>query len=232
MILSAHQPAYLPWIGYFAKIAQSHTFVLHDRSRIGRRNMLHRNRILTANGPLMLTVPLAHADVRAELPLNEIRVVDDGWRRRHWKAIQLAYRRAPHFAQHADFLADYYRRPYRTLDELCLPFLHYCAEALELDVPLLRVSRLDLPAFDRRTIIPTLCAAFRADEFIAGPHAVDYLDVNEIEELGIRLRIFSFDHPEYPQLHPGFTSHLSVLDLLMNCGPASGGLLKGALDGP
>ncbi|MFE9913404.1 WbqC family protein [Streptomyces clavifer] len=227
MILSAHQPAYLPWIGYFAKIAASDAFVLHDQSRIGRANMLHRNRIGTADGPLLLTIPLDHAGLRAELPLNEIRLLDDGWRRKHWKAIQMAYRRAPYFEQHAEFLAGYYGRTYETLDEVCLPFIEYSMRELKLDCPLYRISQLELPAYDRQSIIPVLCGAFGADRFVAGPHALDYLDQVPIRDAGITVDVFDYHHPVYPQIRRGFTSHLSVLDLLMNCGPASAGLVKG-----
>ncbi|MGW8379830.1 WbqC family protein [Streptomyces sp. ODS28] len=228
-VLSAHQPAYLPWLGYFAKMASSDAFVLHDRSRIGRRNMLHRNRIGTADGPMLLTVPLAGRDVRDERPLNEIRLVDDGWRRKHWKAIQLAYRRAPYFDLHAEFLADYYATAHETLDEACRPLIAYFAAALGVSTPTWQLSDLGLPPVDRQTIIPELCREFGADTFIAGPQARDYLDREAVARDGVRVEFFSYAHPEYPQLHGGFTSHLSALDLLVNCGPGAADVLKESL---
>lgn len=227
MILSAHQPAYLPWLGYFAKMAGTDRFVVHDLSLIGRGNMLNRNRIGTANGPLLLTVPLDHRDLRAGLPLNRIRLVDDGWQRRHWKAVRLAYRRASYFADHAGFLEDYYRGTYTTLDQLCRPFLEYCVTALKLDCAVTWMSELDLDGIDRQTVIPLLCKRFGAEEFIVGPHAVDYLDTDAIAAAGIRLSVFDYDHPRYPQPHTEFVSHLSVVDLLVNCGPRSADVIRG-----
>jgi hypothetical protein len=228
VILSAHQPAYLPWLGYFAKMAGADRFVVHDLSPIGRGNMLNRNRIGTANGPLLLTVPLDHRDLRAELPLNRIRIVADGWQRRHWKAIQLAYRRAPHFADHAGFLEDYYAGGYTTLDELCRPFIDYCVTALKLDCEVTWLSDLDIGAVDRQTIIPVLCQHFGADEFVVGPHAADYLDTDALTRAGIELSVFSYDHPRYPQYRTEFVSHLSVVDLLVNHGPRSADVIRGA----
>ncbi|HEV8559216.1 MAG TPA: WbqC family protein [Actinophytocola sp.] len=227
MILSAHQPAYLPWLGYFAKMASSDAFVLHDLSPIGRGNMLNRNKIRTADGPLLLTVPLDHRDLRAGLPLNRIRLVDDGWARRHWRAIQLAYRRAPFFADHADFLADYYRGEYSTLDELCRPFIEYCVAALKLDCAVHWMSELGVTGFDRRSIIPLLCERFGARSFVVGPHAGGYLDPVGIDSAGIELRVFDYDHPRYRQSRPGFVSHLSIVDLLVNCGPGSADVIRG-----
>ncbi|BBC32374.1 hypothetical protein SGFS_036680 [Streptomyces graminofaciens] len=225
MIISAHQPAYLPWLGYFAKIARSDLFVLHDRSRIGRRNMLNRNKIGGPGGELLLTIPLDHADLRAERPLDEVRLVDDGWRRRHWKAIQMAYRRAPYFRLHTDFLEAYYATEFATLDDVCLPFIDYCLDQLKIDCPVHRISRLQLPEFDRQTIIPLLCETFGADTFIAGPQAANYLESAGLKD--IRIDYFHYAHPVYPQTGDSFLSHLSVLDLLMNCGPESADIVRG-----
>jgi hypothetical protein len=229
MILTAHQPAYLPWLGYFAKMAAADAFVVHDLSRFERGGMVNRNKIRTAAGAEWLTVPVRHADLRDELPLAAITVCDDGWRRQHWKAIQMAYRRAPYFADHAEFLADYYSRPYPTITELCLPFINYCRHQLGLTMPLYRSSQLELGEFDRTSIIPSLAGKFGADIFIAGVHAPDYL---EWERLGdVRVEIFEYQHPRYEQRYPGFLSHLSVLDLLMNCGPQSRAVLTRSVVG-
>ncbi|MFJ6661204.1 WbqC family protein [Streptomyces sp. NPDC091377] len=230
--MSAHQPAYLPWLGYFGKIAGADLFVLHDRSPIGRRNGLNSNVILTANGPLTLTVPLSGADVRSKRPLDEIRVVDDGWRRRHWRALQTAYGRAPYFDLHRDFLADYYTRDHETLDAVCIPVIEYCAAAFGLSTPLRRLSELGLPPVDRQTVIPALCERFGARRFLAGPHAADYLDWDLMKRHGLTVDLFHYRHPTYPQMHRGsatFVSHLSALDLLMNCGPRAADLLKGSV---
>lgn len=224
MILTAHQPAYLPWLGYFAKIARADAFIVHDLSRFDRGGTVNRNRIRTAAGPMWLTVPVNHSDLRADAVLRDIRIVDDGWARRHWRTIQMAYRRAPYFAMHADFLSFYYSGTYKTVAELCEPFTDYCLDVLGLPRPVAKTSEMDLPDFDRTSIIPLLSEAMSADTFLAGPHAPDYLDPERIGD-SVRVEIFRYRHPTYQQLHRGFESHMSVLDLLMNCGPGSARIL-------
>ena len=49
----------------------------------------------------------------------------------------------------------------------------------------------------------------------------DYNDESLLNEHGITLEYSTFKHPEYPQLWDGFEPHLSIIDLLMNCGPQS-----------
>ena len=52
MIISIHQPNYLPWIGYFNKIARSDIFVIFDDVQfpIGKKGFFgNRNKIKTKN---------------------------------------------------------------------------------------------------------------------------------------------------------------------------------------
>ena len=83
------QPTYLPYLGYFELIAAADVFVFLDDVQLARRSWQSRNRILTASGELMLTVPTKKAPREARLDAIEI---DDGqpWRERHLAAIRHA----------------------------------------------------------------------------------------------------------------------------------------------
>jgi hypothetical protein len=48
-----------------------------------------------------------------------------------------------------------------------------------------------------------------------------------MQEAGIALELQHWRAPVYPQLHGEFVPDLSVIDLLMNCGPHSSGVLMG-----
>ena len=47
---------------------------------------------------------------------------------------------------------------------------------------------------------------------------------------GISVRWQDFHHPVYPQMHGEFLSHLSALDLLLNCGEESPAILAGRVE--
>ena len=59
MIVSVHQPQYIPWIGYFHKIRSSDLFVLLDNVQYKKREFQNRNKIRTKEGSIWLTVPVA-----------------------------------------------------------------------------------------------------------------------------------------------------------------------------
>ena len=54
----------------------------------------------------------------------------------------------------------------------------------------------------------------------------DYLDLALFDRAGIRVVWQDFVHPEYPQQHGAFVPYLSALDLVLNCGPESRGILE------
>ena len=68
MIVSVHQPQYLPWLGYFDKIDRADAFVLLDTVQYKKNEWQNRNRIKTAQGPQWLTVP-----VHVPLPAAHLR---------------------------------------------------------------------------------------------------------------------------------------------------------------
>ena len=47
MILAAHQPAYLPWLGYFDKLSRSDIFIFLDSVQFEKNSFLNWNRIQT-----------------------------------------------------------------------------------------------------------------------------------------------------------------------------------------
>ena len=72
----------------------------------------NRCRILTANGPLLLSVPLAGGK-HQQMPIGEVAVsYHDDWPRRHEQTIRSAYGRAPYYEHFSELvLAPARRRP-------------------------------------------------------------------------------------------------------------------------
>ena len=58
MIVAAHQPHYLPWLGYLDKVATADLFVVMDDLQYEAQNFQNRNRMKLNHGPQWLTVPL------------------------------------------------------------------------------------------------------------------------------------------------------------------------------
>jgi len=233
MIVAAHQPSYLPWLGYLDKVAKADLFVVMDDLQFEAGNFQHRNKLKLNHGPAWLTVPLVRGPQHERICDKRIAPASsprDDWQRRTWLTIETHYRKAPHFARYRDELAEVYARPWTSLADLDGHLFSLARRWLGITRPVLRASSLEL-AGARTDRIIDLCHKVGAKMYLSGRGgSVDYLDVEALRRAGITVVWQAFTHPVYPQRYPelGFCSHLGFLDLLLNCGPDSAAILAGA----
>lgn len=98
MKIAGHQPNYIPWPGYFVKMAQSDIFFILDTAQFQNGSSLdNRNLIKTSQGTLMLTVPVKRKG-RGLQRFDEVMVIP-GWKRNHLMALQVNYAKAPYFKE-------------------------------------------------------------------------------------------------------------------------------------
>ena len=101
MILTAHQPVYLPWLGLFHKIALADVFVSFNQVQYQPKDWNNRNQVKTSAGPKWLSVPVKRAGY-LEKTISDIEIDNSlPWARKHWKTLHLNYHRAPHFDRYA-----------------------------------------------------------------------------------------------------------------------------------
>ena len=92
MILTAHQPVYLPWLGLLHKIAVADLFCYFDIVQYQTKDYNNRNKIKTHTGEIWLSVPVESKD-HLQKGVGDIRIVQNGWQRKHFKSIQYAYQK-------------------------------------------------------------------------------------------------------------------------------------------
>jgi hypothetical protein len=215
MRLAAHQPQYLPWLGYFDKMDRVDLFVLLDGVQYKKNEWQNRNRIRTAGGWQWLTVPVHY---RFPMSLREVRPDGGPWRRKHREALRIQYARAPHRDRLLEVLEPLYAEPFESLAALNVRSVTLLAGLLGVRTPIVVASSLEgLPGgADDRLI--ALCRRFGCGTYLAGAGGRDYMDLEAYRRAGIEVEFQAFRHPVYPQAHPGFEPDLSAVDLLMNCG--------------
>lgn len=226
MILTAAQPVYLPWLGLFDKIAQADTFVSFDQVQYMPKEWQNRNRIKTPQGPIWLTVPV-HRKGHREKPLSEIRInYQEPWQKRHLRAIEMSYGKAPYFERYIGHLREFYSWNWDTLCRLNEHMLQWLLDELGLRPRFLRASDYDFHGAKSELVLD-MCRRLGADTYVFGGEGRNYADVEAFEAAGVVPLFQDYEHPVYPQLYGEFVEKLSVLDLLMNCGPDSLEVIRG-----
>ena len=75
---------------------------------------------------------------------------------------------------------------------------------------------------DKSDRVLDMCKQLNANEFIFGALGKEYAKVDDFKKAGIKITFQNYSHPSYKQPGGGnFTSHLSIIDLLFNCGENS-----------
>lgn len=213
------QSCYIPWKGFFDLIGRCDEYVIFDSAQFVKRHWHNRNRIKTANGVEWLTIPVVTKG-RFDQPIEEV-LIEKPWAEKHWRALELAYRRAPCFDAFAPVVRGWYERADKEtrLTDVNELFTREIANLLGLKTRIVRDTAYPADGVKTARLL-AIARAAGADHYLSGPSARVYLDEALLAEAGISTEWMSYQgYPEYPQLHGEFEHAVSVLDLLFNTGP-------------
>lgn len=223
--LAIHQPQYLPWLGYLAKLDRADVFVLLDTVQFKKNEWQNRNRIRTAQGWQYLTVPVLH-----EFPqrVDRVRINNQtDWRRKHVQALETHYGKAPYYDRYAPVFGELLAREWETLSLLNEAVLSALTEAFGITTPIVKASQYEAREEPTGRLVD-LCKALGADRYLAGAGGRDYMNHEEFEAAGIAVEFQDFVSPEYAQAYRPFIAGLSAVDLLFNCGGEGFGCVREA----
>jgi hypothetical protein len=224
MKVAIHQPHYLPWLGYLAKWAQADVFIFLDTVQYERNGWQNRNRIKTKDGPQWLTVP-----VSAPLGTTIAEVAIDArqdWARRHLRAIELAYARAPWADRYRPELRAFYERKWTALAPLAVASATWLAGAAGVQTPARLASELGVTVTDPTERLVALCRAVGGTTYLAGRDGARYMDLRRFADAGLEVLAQAYSHPVYPQAHGEFVPNLSALDLVLMNGDEALAILR------
>jgi hypothetical protein len=222
MILSIHQPHFLPWMGYFNKVLQSEVFVWLHSVQYRKNYYQNRTKIKNVNeAPLWLTLPV-HA--KLGIPIDQVTLADPRWRERVSKTVTQCYCKAPYFDEVWEVINDAMTSSSDNLSDV--NFRTFSAVLGLLRGEQVRVelaSNLPASSPDPTLRLVELCTAAGGKTYIAGKGGHNYLRVEEFERAGIRViwQDFVSDGVTYKQSGKVFVPGLSIVDCLFNVGPAA-----------
>src|ERR1700733_7704417 len=225
MRVAIHQPAYLPYPGFFHKLSLADVLVIMDDVQYDKR-FTNRNRILVPQGAMWLTVPIVKED--KFLPNSSVRINNSvNWRDDHWRKISLSYRNAAFYDLYAGRLEETFQRGWDLLLDLDLDLLKKSMEWLGLSLPIVRESELKVGGKATERLVNT-CKAVGADTYVSGRGGRNYIDSKLFENEGIRLVYQEYAPTNYPQRFTSdFVPDLSIVDMLFNVGPNAARLIRG-----
>ncbi len=189
-------------ISYFGPISYYST-IIHNECQIEhhenyqKRSIRNRTPILSANGPINLSIPLKKG--KTNLPISEVEIAyDENWSNNHIRSIVSAYGTAPYYDFYIDQIKALINSKSESLLEINTSIHRYISKLLDLD-SVAATSHYDTSEHIMRPI------------FLGKKKTISM-------ESPTYLQVFT-DRYE-------FTTDMSILDLIFNVGPESKSILQ------
>ncbi|MFH1618387.1 MAG: WbqC family protein [bacterium] len=255
MILAAHQPQFMPWLGYFAKMLQCDVFLVLDDVQFKKNEWQNRNKVMSSSGPQWLTVPVLHKfpqNINGTAVNNTV-----PWKHKHLKTLGQTYSRAAGFPAAWERIEKLYAAEYEKLSEINAASMEMLRGMLDIGIKMefssacgIEGRKAPAPVLPARgpeqarsetevcgtpvagrasERLVNLCRRFGADTYLAGAGGRDYMDPGIFEKAGIKVVFQEFRHPVYRQYGTEFISNLSAVDLIFHAGREAGNILRRAL---
>ncbi|RDI36441.1 hypothetical protein AQULUS_05330 [Aquicella lusitana] len=209
-------------------------FILYDDMQYTKRDWRNRNIIKTVNGLQWLTIPV-EVKGKYSQKINETKISDKTWTKRHWKTITHNYSKASYFKQHSGYFEELYLNCVNEdyLSRVNFKFLQGICAFLNINT---RISWSSDYLIDERLKkterLIDLCQKTKATHYLSGPSAQAYIQANLFEAAGIEISYADYSgYLPYSQLFGKFEHGVSILDLILNMGSEAHLYLKSSPKG-
>ncbi len=219
MILSGHQPCYLPSLQLFAKMAKSDIFMHCGHLQFQHRSWHHRNYIWLNGKRHMLSVPVQRPHIK---PIRDAYfVVAQKWKYDHLDTIAQAYGKSPFFDDYFPTLKEIIFYHENSLERLNVEL----TEQIALWLGITKTALCDSAAWhfegDAVDMIIKMCKALHADTYLNNMGATNYIgsvQEDRMRDAGIKPAWLDFEDPD--------DEPLSAIHHLFTLGPEARRLIR------
>lgn len=216
MVVSIHQPNYIPYPGVIYKALRSDVFVLLDDAQYSTSGMHNWNRIKTSNGITNLKIPV---EQHLGDKIKDVVVKDSlKWRQKHLKTIEMNYKKADNFRNIFREFSELLESEEQKLAGINEAILRWILKGFDMKCDIIKSSELGIKTGKEERILD-IVSAVGGNVYYSGKGAASYQDEEDFESRGIRLEYSDYQPKEYRQLWGGtFIPDLSILDYIINEG--------------
>ncbi len=199
MIVSIHQPPYLPWLGLLEKIALSNRFVILDNVQYNARAFQHRTLYSCDGGARYLSLAVHSRGHQTKCTkIANITLADSTMPRRHYETLRHRYGRRPGWRMIAAELGEILTSGRDSLLELNVALLKLTLERFDVRTDLLLASSLGASGRKDELMLELTLAA-GGSAYLSGTGAKAYMDESKFSRAQVPVYWQAFEHPIYRQ---------------------------------
>lgn len=213
--IAISQSNYLPWAGYFKLIDSVDEFIFFDEVQYTRRDWRNRNKILLDKKIKWLSLSVENKGNFRE-KINKIKVSDKNWKEKHVQILTYAYKKYPYFDKVIKFLDEILDKEEIFLSKINQKTIIDIARFLGIKTKF--YNSIDLTLFnqtksDASSRLVEICKIRKANNYISGPAAKNYLNLSKFELEDIKINWF-----DYNTKKEMIGENLSIIHMLMKHG--------------
>lgn len=220
MIVSVHQPNFIPWLGLFQRVSRASTHVILDHVQAPRgKGWTNRNKILSNGGPRWLTLPIIRSGGSGQR-ISDI-LLSEGQHnlKKTRESLRHAYHDAPNYNVSLEVFDDSYINRGDSIADLNEGFLRNVLDYAGCHPLIVRSTKLVndhayLGDLSGNELVLEIARVVGAKVYLSGTGCLDFIKPQVFEDFGIKFYFVRDEQPPYRQLSAEFQPNLSVLDHL------------------
>lgn len=217
MILSGHQPNYLPYAGLIGKIMFSDKFIYVTKVQFEKKSWQNRNRIKGVNGEILLTVPV-FSKGKFNQSIYDVKINNElTWRKKHFSALDLNYRKSKYYDKYIGFFKELYDKEWDSLNELDIYVMNWILNELDIKTEIYYDSDFTFKG-NKTDLLVDMCRNLECDTYLSNKGSENYVQIGEFTNADLNHKYINYIGKEYKQCFKEFTPYLSIIDMLFNIG--------------
>lgn len=209
-ILSAIQPTFFPWPGYFDIIKQSDVFVYYDHVQFDKNGWRNRNYFLINKNEKLISLPVFHKNLEKKIKDTEISNPSKSLEK-IYKTIYFNYKKEKNFENiNKLILKNIVDLSFDNLSTFNIFFTNKICDYLNIKTS--RYKSSDLKNIkDKNLNLINLCKQFECNSYLSGTNAKNYLNTDLFKKNKIEIKWHDYQNTYKNKIKFNYQKNLSML---------------------
>ena len=217
--ISIMQPCFLPWAGYFFLILKSQIFVFLTKVKMQKNSWQTKNKILTKNMELYLSVPISGSRLQDIL----VAKIDNkiNWKKKIINTLSQNYSKHPFFKLIEDIVFnEIENKDTQYLFDLNIRIIKKLCKIMDINKNFINDYDYSFVG-EKSERLKNICTFFKSKNYLSPIGSKEYIESEKIfEKNNIEVKYLEvIEKEKYSQLYRNkFTDNLSIIDVIANIG--------------